>query len=77
MRNDIVISPGGKKTPCMKCIARSAACHVNCEEYKAWRAERDTDLKEKERRIAVESWTENRAKTCNEWLKSRGDWWKR
>lgn len=77
MRYNIVISPGGNDTPCRECQTRSTNCHIDCEKYRAWRVAKDSHLESKARYQEINSWTRSKYRTCQEWLKSRGDWWRK
>lgn len=43
-------------SPCIDCSTRHHACHDSCEDYKAWKAERD--YKSEARRDAILDYAE-------------------
>lgn len=64
-------------SPCKDCESRKVGCHAGCESYLTWRADLDYTIAEKARQAEINSWTTTRAKTTDEWFRSRGDWWKK
>ncbi len=77
MKQDLHLSFGRRISPCKDCQNRKIGCHAGCEKYLAWRASLDSVIAEEDHRADAIAWTVSRVKVTKEWLKSRGDWWKK
>ena len=62
-----------KHPPCSpKCPMRSAACHAECDEYKAWRAQMDAVHAERRKLIDADQGIYGMMTDRSEYLRRRG-----